>query len=89
MRRHPEITVVSRDRGSEYASAASQGAPQAIQCADRFHVVKNLTEATQLLLARCQGEIAAASTTEVPDQSEQKKHIISVEEWRPPEPAHV
>jgi transposase len=89
MRQHPEITVVSRDRGSEYASAATQGAPQAIQCADRFHVVKNLTEATQLLLARCQAEIAAASTTEEPDQSEQKKRVISVEEWRPPEPAHV
>ena len=89
MRHHPEITVVSRDRDSEYASAASQGPPQAIQCADRFHVVKNLTEATQLLLARYQAEIAAASTTEEPNQSEQKKHAISVEEWRPPEPAHV
>src|SRR5438128_2255459 len=54
MRQHPEITVVSRDRGSEYAAAASAGAPQAIQVADRFHIVKNLTEATQLLLARCQ-----------------------------------
>jgi transposase len=89
MRQHPEITVVSRDRGSEYASAASQGAPQAIQCADRFHVVKNLTAATQLLLARCQTEIAAASTTQEHDQSQQQKPIISVEEWRPPEPAHV
>src|SRR2546423_8076027 len=49
---HPDIAVVSRDRGGEYAKAASQGAPQAIQVADRFHIVKNLTEATQLLLAR-------------------------------------
>lgn len=40
MRQHPDITVVSRDRGSEYAKAALQGAPQATQCADRFHVVK-------------------------------------------------
>jgi transposase len=38
MKKHPEITHVSRDRGSEYASAASAGAPQAIQVADRFHV---------------------------------------------------
>src|SRR5438105_9811060 len=60
---HPDITVVSRDRGSEYASAAAQGAPQAVQCADRFHIVKNLTEATQLLLARCQAEITATSQT--------------------------
>jgi transposase len=89
MRQHPEITVVSRDRGSEYAKAASQGAPQAIQIADRFHICKNLTEATQLLLARCQAELVAASTTQEPDQSPQTKQVISVEEWRPPEPAHV
>ena len=31
MKTHPEITHVSRDRGSEYTSAASAGAPQAIE----------------------------------------------------------
>ncbi len=40
MREHPEIEVVSRDRGGEYASAAVAGAPQAIQCADRFHILQ-------------------------------------------------
>ncbi len=39
MREHPEIKVVSRDRGGDYASAAIAGAPQAIQCADRFHML--------------------------------------------------
>lgn len=53
MRQQPDIFVVSRDRGGEYAIAAARGAPQATQCADRFHVVKNWTEATQLLLTRC------------------------------------
>ncbi len=38
MRTHPEIEVVSRDRGEEYAAAARLGAPQATQCADRFHL---------------------------------------------------
>ena len=52
MRKHPEIKMVSRDRGGEYASAASAGAPQAIQCADRFHILKNLGEALEGLLAR-------------------------------------
>jgi transposase len=89
MRQRPEITAVSRDRGSEYASAASQGAPQAIQVADRFHVCKNLTEATQLLLARCQAEITAASKTQEPDHNEQPKQIISLTQWRPLEPTHV
>lgn len=49
---HPEIVLVSRDRGGDYASAAASGAPQAIQCADRFHVLKNLGEALEGLLAR-------------------------------------
>jgi|SRR6266700_2811295 len=52
MRKHPEIKVVSRDRGGEYASAAVAGAPQAIQCADRFHMLKNLGEEVEGLLAR-------------------------------------
>src|SRR3989440_10970877 len=74
---HPDIAVVSRDRGGEYAKAASVGAPQATQCADRFHIVKNLTEATQLLLARCHAEITAAGQTEEPGQSEPSKRVIS------------
>lgn len=89
MRENPEIAVVSRDRASGYASAASEVAPHAIQVADRFHVCKNLTEATQLLLARCQAEIAVASTMEEPEQNQSGQPIISIEEWRPKEPAHV
>lgn len=89
MHHHPDLPVVSRDRGGEYASAVRQGAPQAIEIADRFHICKNLTEATQLLLARCQAELLAASTTQEPDQSQQTKQVISVAEWRPLEPAHV
>lgn len=87
MKRHPEITVVSRDGSSTYASAAAQGAPQALQCSDRFHLCKNLTEATQLLLARCQAEILAVSQTgNGPDPDEPTKRQISIQEWQPPEP---
>jgi transposase len=57
MQAHGEITHVSRDRGSEYASAASRDAPQAIQVVDRFHVAKNLSEAVQELLARVLTEL--------------------------------
>ncbi len=52
MRTHPEIELVSRDRGEDYAAAARLGAPQAVQCADRFHVLKNLGEALEGVLSR-------------------------------------
>ncbi len=71
---HREITYVSRDRGSEYASAASRGAPQAIQVADRFHVAKNLSEAVADLLARVLIELK---------DSPQPQGQGPVEEWRP------
>src|SRR6266496_2589155 len=57
MQAHPEINLVSRDRGGDYASAASPGAPQAAQSADRFHLVKNLTEAVQKALVHCRAEL--------------------------------
>jgi transposase len=57
MQAHPDIDLVCRDRGEEYANAASQGAPQAAQSADRFHLVKNLTEAVEKALAPCRAEL--------------------------------
>jgi transposase len=41
---HPEIEVMSRDRGGAYAAAAKKGAPQAQQIADTFHLLLNLRE---------------------------------------------
>ena len=42
---HPEIALVSRDRGAGYGRAASKGAPQAIQVADRWHLMENASAA--------------------------------------------
>jgi transposase len=42
LRAHPGITVVSRDRWQGYAEGITQGAPTAIQVADRFHLLQNL-----------------------------------------------
>jgi transposase len=38
MQAHREIKIVSRDRGGDYAAGAREGAPQATQVADRFHL---------------------------------------------------
>lgn len=60
MEQHPEIDLVSRDRGGDYAAAARQGAPQAVQIADRFHLCQNLTDTVEKALARCHAEIRKA-----------------------------
>lgn len=52
LQQQPQLQLVSRDRSTEYALAISQGAPQARQVADRFHIVRNLTEQVELLLGR-------------------------------------
>jgi hypothetical protein len=66
------------------ARAASRGAPQAVQVADRFHVVKNVSEAVQDLLARVLTELKVASQgTEAAPATAQGEVGVSVEQWRP------
>jgi transposase len=73
MGQHPEIELVSRDRGGDYAAAARLGAPQARQVADRFHLAQNVTEIVEEILARCRAEIrrAAKPSTDPPSEPSQ------------------
>jgi transposase len=49
---HPEVDVVSRDRGAMYIDGATLGAPQATQVADRWHILSNLGDAVEEFLIR-------------------------------------
>ena len=57
LKHHPGVEVISRDRSTEYARGASQGAPQAQQVADRWHILKNLREAAERALKRIHAKL--------------------------------
>ena len=50
---HPGVEVICRDRSSTYAEGARAGAPQAIQIADRFHLLQNMVTSLEGYLKRC------------------------------------
>jgi transposase len=51
LKAHPGVKVVSRDRSKTYESGIRQGAPEAIQVADRFHLLQNLAETLNQVFA--------------------------------------
>ena len=56
----PQITVVARDRGGAYALAAAKALPNAIQVADRWHLMENASRAFLDAVRRSMRQIRAA-----------------------------
>lgn len=61
LRQHPGVKVISRDRGGSYAEGGRLGAPEALQIADRFHILKNLAESLDQVLMREQRVLQAVA----------------------------
>jgi transposase len=52
LRAHPGVEIISRDRSPSYAAGISEGAPGAVQVADRFHLLMNVREALEKVMYR-------------------------------------
>jgi transposase len=61
LNRHPSVAVIVRDRASVYAEGIRQGAPGAIQIADRWHLLRNLGDALRLAVSRHRKTVKAAA----------------------------
>jgi transposase len=92
LKEHPEVDIVSRDRGKEFAKAARLGAPQAQQVVDRFHLVKNLSEVLREILGHCRAEIRQAEAPEPQLEKtgeERPRSLPTVASWQQRTPAQV
>lgn len=61
LRCHPDVHVISRDRGGDYAAAARFSVPHAEQVADRFHLLLNAGEVVERYLTRQHSSLREAA----------------------------
>ena len=62
LRAHPGVQIITRDRAGAYAEAADKGAPDALQIADRWHLIKNAIDALERVLQRERRVLKEAAT---------------------------
>ena len=76
LRRHPRVAIVARDRSTEYARAVTAAAPEAVQVADRWHLLLNMRQAVERWLARCHGRLRRLPMPEGDHQPGQRQHAF-------------
>jgi transposase len=77
LRNHSEVQVVSRDRSGAYANGIEDGAPEAIQVADRWHLLKNARDVLKRIADRCHQEVRKAAEITAKKQLKCEDHDIA------------
>lgn len=84
-RKYPEIQVVSRDRSGVYATAAREGASQARQVADRWHLLKNIGDEPERMMYRHIPLIRLVASELSPKKSPEPELSVPAASLRRPE----
>ncbi len=84
LKAHPGVQLISRDRAGEFARGARLGAPEALQTADRFHVLRNLAEVIEKILGKHRQALKTIHllTTPAPSASPLLRHLRPERERR-------
>lgn len=69
---HPGVQIIRRDRAGAFAEAASQGAPEAQQIADRWHLLANLSETIKGFFLTKQAQLKALGCSPAGDPASEE-----------------
>jgi transposase len=61
LKQHPSVQVIARDRASVFGRAIRDGAPTAVEVADRWHLLRNLGDALRAAVGRHRDAVTTAT----------------------------
>lgn len=73
LKEYPKLHIVGRDRSTEYERAIKEGAPQAVEVLDRWHLLKNLRQSTEHVL---DSNSATLSKVMLPAKGKKKDALV-------------
>jgi hypothetical protein len=82
LEQHPEVEIITRDRCGLYAAGGRRTTPNAIQVADRFHLLQNLSAAVEHDIQRLQIEARRLTSEPTASNRVQPRRLTLIEARR-------